>query len=628
MKTPVRTWQETGFLVGFVLIATVIAYSSSLDNRFTNWDDPAYILENRLIHDFSWNNLKTIFSTGQFRGNYHPLTLVAHSIEYQLFGDSPEGYRIVHLFLHLCVTMLLFRFAYLIVDDTAVAGLAALLFGIHPVHVESVVWASQLKDLLYSFFYLWALLFYIAMHRDPHRRTLYFFLSIVAFIFSILAKGLAVTLPLALLCIDFIRGRAWERKLWLEKLPYLALAIGFGMVAVIAQGGAGAITAVHHDSIAVKIVFASYGVVSYLIKFIIPYNLSPYYPYPDSLTGVIPSYFWLFLPITLGLVYLIWHFRHLRLLVFGAMFFVATIFPVLQILQVGSAIMADRYMYIPSVGLCIVLASGLIVIQTRVERKLLKHIMKLSVAVYIVWLILATWNQSNVWQDSITLWTNVLNRYPDVPLALDNRGNAYHSENREDEAIADFNRALALKPDDGHAYYNRALSFVSLGRIDAAKSDFALALQFLKDDADVYAHRGVLHLRTREFAQAADDFSALIQLRPGDANAYANRGMAYSALRNLPAAFADLTRAVELERGNATHYFNRANVLASTGKYALAVADYSAAIERNAKDGEAYHHRGLVHQLMKNQTAACSDFRTAARLGYQPAVSALSAYCN
>lgn len=615
-------------LLVLILVLTLFAYLPSLDNDFTNWDDPDYITENNLIHHLSWRNVADSFSTLQFKGNYHPLTIVSTMIEFHLFGKSPGGYHIVSIALHLAVTTMVFFLILGLSADISIAALASLLFGIHPMHVESVAWLSQRKDTLYAFFYLASVLMYLGYLHGRSRRWLLYVGSIVVFIASGLSKGLAVTLPLALLCIDYMKGRLGDRRALVEKIPFFLLALGFGIVAIVAQQSARAIADVDQDGMILKMVFASYGYLNYIVKLLVPIGLSPFYPYPDAGGEVIPWYYWILPLVVAGVAYFVWRARSNKPLVGGLAIFTFTIFPVLQLLQVGNAIMADRYIYIASIGIVYIESVAVVHIYKRFSKSKHSLLIPIAFAGYALWLMALTWNQSNVWQNSITLWTSVLDAHPSVPIALTNRGNAYHLIGEDELAIRDLDAALLVSPGDGYAYYNRAMARNALENTSGALRDYDQALALVRDDAEIVFRRGMLFLNIRRYPEALTDFSEAVRLRENFASAYANRGLVYSARGELPLAIADFSRAIELEPADPTNYFNRANVLASMRQYAGAVSDYSTAIRFNGSDGEAYHHRGLVYALMDDRETACSDFQTASGLRYKPADSALREYCR
>jgi len=327
-----------------ILLITFLVYLPALHNNLLNWDDNAYITDNLLIRTI---NLKDIFSRFVM-GNYHPLTILVLAVEYKLFGLDAVGYHAVNISLHLINTMLVCYTVLLLSDKIIIALVAALLFGVHPLHVESVAWAAELKDLLYTLFFLASYIFYLKYIKI--RQTKFLFIALLLFLLSLLSKAMAASLPAVLLLTDYFKGRKINVKVILEKVPFLLLAGILGIVAVFAQKGA--IQDIDIFTFPQRMVFACYGFVSYLFKTVLPVNLSAYYPYPIKSGSNIPVFFYSYLLLFIIFSFIVFHsLKHTKKLFFGIAFFAITVFLVLQLLPVGNAIMADRYSYIPTIGI-------------------------------------------------------------------------------------------------------------------------------------------------------------------------------------------------------------------------------------------------------------------------------------
>src|SRR6187549_2618519 len=257
-KTPVpipksgKSNQWIYYSLGVILLLSFVIYLPVFNNKFLAWDDNLYIKDNPLIYSI---NLKDIFSQ-YVMGNYHPLTILTFAIEYQFFGLNETGYHVINLLLHLLNVVLVFYVINLLVNNPTVALVAALLFGIHPLHVESVAWAAELKDLLYTFFFLASYIFYLKYLTSPQKKL--YVLSLLLFFLSLLSKAMAASLPAVLILTDYFKGRKINTKTLLEKLPFILLSIGFGIVAVWAQKSSGATEVINFDLLQ-RIVFACYG---------------------------------------------------------------------------------------------------------------------------------------------------------------------------------------------------------------------------------------------------------------------------------------------------------------------------------------------------------------------------------
>ncbi|OLE52912.1 MAG: hypothetical protein AUG74_21350, partial [Bacteroidetes bacterium 13_1_20CM_4_60_6] len=386
-------------------------------------------------------NISEVFSH-YFEGNYHPITLIVNSIEYQLFGFKPAGYHAVNLLLHLVNVVLVCHAILLLSGKREVALIAALLFGIHPLHVESVAWVSELKDLLYSAFFLGALICYLRFH-DEKKKKFYFF-SLTLFLLSLLSKALAVSLPVVLLLTDYFRRRKPSASIWLEKVPFFALSLVFGVVAIFAQHSTPAMRFLDVYPLHQRVVFASYGFLTYLVKMVVPFSLSAVYPYPVPSGAALPAWLYAY-PLALT-VLVLYSLRFSKEIFFGFAFFLATVFLVLQLLPVGQAIMADRYVYIPSIGIVYLAAEwawrwyrgG------NISRSDHKAAGAISAGALIVLLSATTYARSQVWKDSLTLWNDVISKQENAGVAYQKRGLAWTSRNNLDQAFRDFSKAIEL----------------------------------------------------------------------------------------------------------------------------------------------------------------------------------------
>jgi protein O-mannosyl-transferase len=330
-----------------IIIITFIAYIPAIHNELTNWDDNTYIVNNSRLGDFSPEATGKVFSSF-FQGNYHPVTLLSLGIDYKIGRNNPVVYHSSNIFLHIVNSLLVLWFLYALTGDLRIAFVSALLFGVHTVHVESVAWVSERKDLLYTAFFLASVICYVK-YVVHNRITLYVF-SFILFCLSALSKGQAVSLPLTIIAIDaLMRKNLRPGKSIAEKAPFFLAGLAFGIVAVVAQHSEGAVKEV---PLIDRIPVACYGFSHYILKLFLPAHLSAFYPYPSVSAAVIPPTFWLYLlPVMAiaGLFYF-WLKKGDAVAAFGVAFFTINIFFVLQLFPVGRAIMADRYTYLPSAG--------------------------------------------------------------------------------------------------------------------------------------------------------------------------------------------------------------------------------------------------------------------------------------
>lgn len=631
-RTPIVLWSAV------ILAVTAIAYLPATQNLFTNWDDPGYILENPSIKRLDPSAIGHLFSS-YHKGNYHALTMLSFALDYSSWGLSPRGYHVVNVALHLLNTFGVLLFTRMLLSlrhearATPVALATALLFGVHPLHVESVAWVVGRKDLLYTLFFLGSLIAYCKYLAS--RGVSFYALSLVAFVLALLSKGQAVTLPVVLVAIDLVVGtrmrgaaadaRARSRStIVLEKVPFFALALLFGVIAIAAQRQGEAVGDVSAYPLHQRIVFASYGLVQYVRKIFLPIDLSAFYPYFVRPGESIPIGYWLYPVIVIAAVVLTWIGRRRRWIAFGAVFFVVNLALVLQLLPVGAAIMADRYSYLSSIGILLILAV-LYGTWTARARNLVPTIALGMASVVFAGI---TFARCQVWHDSGSLWSDVIAKHPEAPIAWNNRGIYRKDAGDLAGAMEDYSRALQLDPGYTLAYTNRAVARQRLGDFEGALQDLDRSIALDPDDSSAFANRGVVQIRLGQTERALADFTRAIELDPSNSAAYANRGTLRSNLGEYGAALADLDRALALNPIQPDALVARALARSGAGDAESALTDLDESLRLRPQSGIAHFLRGNIQLQLNRTQLACNDFGAAAQLGYQPAHEQLRLHCG
>jgi tetratricopeptide (TPR) repeat protein len=533
---------------------TFLSFLPSLNNGFTNWDDNRYVTENPDLCRTDGKGLVKIV-TATYAGNYHPLTMLVYLAEYRTFRLNPEGYHWVSLLLHLMNALLVCACLRALSGSSAAALVGGLLFAVHPLRVESVAWIAEQKDVLCGLFYFLSILLYL--RYSASRRSMPLYLCFLTFAAALLAKPMAVSLPLTLFAIDYLQFRRFTPKCLAEKAPFVTVAALFCIVALHAQSSGGALN--DHAALPhLRICIPFYASLFYPLKTIFPIHLSALYFFPDRLPLLLRVQLLLAPPVLVGILLFLWRFRTIdRTVTFGAALYLITLLPVLQIVSAGSAVVADRYSYIPSLGLCFLFGLAIARLKKRTASTPVKRLIPASLtAIIAISLAAATFNRCGVWKDGVTLWTDCLAKSAN-PVAFHNRGCAFAAEGRPDLAIADYTAAIALLPSYASAWYDRGSVYLLQGIPDKAIADLTEAARLNPRRADARNNRGVAYLEEKRYDEACADFNGAIDLKPGFADAYSNRGIALMEEKRYEEALGDFSRAVTIDPGSVKGYQGR-----------------------------------------------------------------------
>jgi len=557
---------------------TAICFSPMLSNGFTQWDDEDYVTKNRLLQGPDWYGI----FTQPVSANYHPLTMISLAFNYSLTGLDASSYLWLNLILHLINTFLVFQFIWKISGNkTWVAFFTALIFGIHPMHVESVAWVSERKDLLYTFFFLLSLIQYWKFLQTEKRTG--FWLCFLFFLLSVLSKPSAIILPGVLLLLDYWKGRPVTWKLITEKIPFLVLALAFAFLTMKIQ--APAVAGLTVFPLWTRFFFACYVIMFDSFRFFIPYPLSAFHPFPPA--GNL-GFAILFSPVVIiSLLIFLWFKRKNKTLIFGFLFFVVNMLLVLQIITVGASIAPERYTYVPYIGIAFILAMWLNQFKGR-SQNLFWVITGIASIVFGF----ITFRQTSVWKNNLTLWTNAIKYYPDLPIARSNRANYLISK-----------ASQMSNPDSANLLYQQALE------------DCNVALRAKPNDEESLANRQNVYLNRLQDSLAFADAETLIRLYPKNKAGYYTRGVIYSRRNQPDKALEDLNKCLSLNASIDWGFSYRGFILFNSFKrYSEALSDYSKAIELNPQANH-YLNRSYCYYYLGDLINAKKDAQTAVAMG-------------
>jgi tetratricopeptide (TPR) repeat protein len=608
------------FFLCAAIVVTAAAFIPALSNGFTFWDDDLYVTRNPKIMDLSRQNIKEAFTTFQL-GFYHPLTILSFMCEFYFFRLNPAPYHATNLILHLGNTALVFWLIHLLSGKDIAALVTAILFGIHPLHVESVAWIAQRKDVLSAFFFLGTLILYLWYRKTARAR--YYVLSLIVFILSFLAKPMGIMLPFVLFLFDYLEKRVFDKKTLCDKIPFFAVAAGFAVVTFFAEKHIGAINREGPVASLDNLFIGCHALIFYLKQTVYPLQLSSVYPPPAKTNGQFPLFFLLSPIVVLGLIAVMLFLRkRSRIITFGLLFYIIMLLPVLQFIPVTWTVAADRYTYLPLIGLFYIAGEFLQILYGQLTRPT-RVAFLLILSFFIIGLATLTWQRCNVWKDSVSLWADVIRKYPGFMLGHMNRGYAHAIKGELDSAIADYNEALRIDPGHAETYNNRGSARAAQGNHKEAIADYTLSLALSADNPKALNNRGNAYLAVKDFDRAIADFSRALEIKTWHIKDYKNRalihnnrGYAYTLKGDFDKALTDYDDALKYNPKIAELYNNRGNLFYMKKDYPRAIAEYSQAVAIEPGMAQSYNNRGYMYFLSGEFEKARADVRSALALGF------------
>jgi protein O-mannosyl-transferase len=560
---------------------TLAAYVPVFWNGFTNFDDDTYVTENPHVRSGPTpESLVWAFTTAR-AANWHPLTWISHMIDWRLYGAEPRGHHLTSLLLHLANVILLFLLLDRATGASRESAFVAALFAVHPLHVESVAWIAERKDVLSALFGLWSVWAYVSYTRAPSARRMA--LVAAALAAGLMAKPMLVTLPFCLLLLDvwpLERASLGVRRLIVEKIPLFGLSVASSVTTFLVQRHGGAMSPIDRYPMGLRIENAVVSYAAYLGKAVWPAALAPFYPHaavPPS-SGIIAAAALLLVAVTLAA----WRLRkdHPYLLT-GWLWYIGTLVPVIGLVQVGKQRMADRYMYLPSIGLFIIAAWGTAAFGRRWPRRAGPWLFA-AAAMVVAALASLTWTQARVWHDSITLFTHDIRVVGPNATAEVDLGAALESDGKTDLALGRYEEAIGIDPGNRAANNRIAGILVQRGDLDGAIAHYETALGATRHDPDTLSNLGVALAKGGRLQEAIERF------------------------REALAAATEDSAAIHTNLGNALYL---------TGQVDDAIAAYREAIRLDPRDAETFENLGIALHRSGRDPEARAALVAARRLG-------------
>jgi tetratricopeptide (TPR) repeat protein len=531
--------------VHLALIALNLAiYARSWSYGFVTWDDPQYITENPnlaggLTPASAWWALTTFY-----KFYWHPLTWLSYLADFELFGYDASGYHAVNVLLHIASTSVLFIALYRMTGAMWRSAFVASMFAVHPLHVESVAWVSERKDVLSTLFWVLTMWAYV---RYASRPSFARYTTVAAlFAAGLMAKPMLVTLPFALLLLDAwplgrLRHRAALLPLIREKLPLFALSAAAGIVTFVAQRGEGAVATLDTLPLTMRLENAVVSMVTYLVKTVWPADLAAFYPFLP-----VPAWKWAAAAAAIvGISAAVYRFaRPCPYLPVGWLWYLGTLAPVIGLVQAGGQAMADRFTYIPHIGLFVMVAWGVPEIAARwgISKTTLAVAAGLAIAACTI----GAARQAEYWRDSVALWQRTLQVTVMNYRAHNNLGVELRNQRRGAEAIAHFEEALRIRPDFAEGHSNLGGALAEQGKLDEAIEHYREALRIDPGYGDAHNNLGVAYANQGRTDDAIREFLESLRINPNQANAHSNIAVMYETKGQIPEAIEHFRGALRL----------------------------------------------------------------------------------
>jgi len=595
-------------------VVTLALYNPVNRHPFVNYDDDRYVINNPHVRQGLTADTFTWALTATEQANWHPLTWMSHALDCSLFRLNPAGHHFTSILLHAVNMILLFLLLMWATERLGPSLFVAALFAIHPINVESVAWVAERKNVLCTMFFFFTLWAYGWYARKPHWKR---YLAVAAlFAAGLASKPMVITLPFVLLLLDYwplarVREASAEAsktlptfpwsRLALEKLPLLALSAASAVITMQAQQTGGAVRTTAEVSFGARIATAVWAYAMYLWKMVWPARLAPFYPRPgDSLAA------WQVLVasvVLLAITALVWRLRARRYLLVGWLWFLGTLVPVIGLVQVGEAAMADRYAYIPLIGIFVMIAFGA---ADWAEQKKFGFWTAVPAVVILIALALTTHRQIGYWQSNYDLWSHTLAVTENNFVAENNLGGALILEDREEEAHPHFEAAARINPKDPMSRGNLGIYFQKHGQMLKAVTQYEAAVELTSDPgllAQTYANLGSAQRVMGEDEPAHKSFEQSLRCNPNQFNAWLGLGLLAQKQGKLDEAISDLLRSVELQP-SAQGYLELGRTLAQTGHIPEALNAYQQALKISpdlveAQQAEAQQAADALRQQKK-----------------------------
>ena len=607
-------------------LATLAVYWQVCNYDFIKYDDDVYVTDNyHVMSGLSVPNVRWAFTTPH-AGNWLPLTWLSFMLDCQLFGPNPGWMHLVNLLLHIANTLLLFAVLKKMTGSLWPSAFVAALFALHPLHVESIAWITERKDVLSTLFLLLTLAAYVSYVRGGG--LFRYLLTILLFVFGLLAKPMLVTLPFLLLLLDYWplerfaapravktaaipdRRRVFYRII-IEKIPFLVLSAVSSVITFIVQKGSGAVMDVNTLSLQEGVANAFLSYAKYIGKMFWPQNLAVFYPLDIADIPLWQIVLCVLLLLVISIFAVRFGRKH-RYLPVGWFWFVGTLIPVIGLVQSGAQSLADRYTYIPLTGLFIIIAFGADRLTAKWNYR--KYFLSLLAAVVLGAASVCTSLQLKFWQNSITLFQRAVDVTSNNFIIYNNFANVLGKMGKLNQSLEYLNKALALRPNSAEIHNNLGNAFRELGKVDQAIEHYKEAIKYKPDLADAHFNLGVALSKKGDFEDAVAEYQKTLAIDPVNSDALSEFGFIYAQQGKLDQAVDYYNRAIAIDPNNVIAHGRLGLALAEQGKFDDAIREFKIVLKARPDDVEMYCNLGILLDRQNKTDQAIEQYRRALQI--------------
>lgn len=608
MRIKLLNYIKENWFLSLVILLTFLVYSKSIFYPAISWDDPEMIFKNKAVKNMDI----AAFFNNHYVGNYIPITMLFHSLGWIIFQDWAGGHHLISILFHLLNIFLVFQITDKLFRNKTYSIITIIIFALHPLQIESIAWASELKTVISATFFLASIWQFIKYLEGQNLKQYVF--SLILFLLACLSKPTAVVLPLVLVLLEVILHKSFVFSKLIKYLPFFFTSLIIGYITIQTQIADQFINHAHEFAFITRIAMAGFAIFNYLLLFLIPIQQSVIYSFPNI--GIFNQLIGGF--ILMLILFLLFYFVKSKnvnaLLVL--LFFIINLILVLQLIPFGEALFADRYMYLAIIGLAWTIGKTLEKIKFN---KTSICIVLLSICAFV------TYGRLNVWRNSLTLYEDVIKKYPNQFVALNSAGVECMLMNEHEKSLNYFQKAIKAAPSNYKGYYNLGLLYIKNNQAQLAIDCFNRAIN-IYEYYKAYTARASAYYMLKDLPKAMNDANKVLSIDRNNSKAYFIIGNCYNDLNNLDEALKAYNQAIKNNVDESEYYFKRAIILGKKQQFNDCYNDLIVCLELNPKNFEAHYWKGVsLVNLNKNP---CEDFKIAAQNNFEPAINAYNKYCR